>query len=145
MGRARLASWLLCAALSGWAAGPSAGRVKGEGEAFAVFAQAAPPAVPDGAAIRPEFAEDLFKRLAPLRESDGCRLVRFDTHRFRILIGLAPPAGGEHAFELATATGMSPAKRRVGSWALAVPVEIERDCGATLAAVERVLLETAAP
>jgi hypothetical protein len=38
-----------------------------------------------------------------------------------------------------------PVARRVGPWALAVPADLERECGATLAAIERVLEQTAAP
>ncbi len=100
-----------------------------------------------GRAITPDFAQALYNRLIGLRETDGCRLVRFDTERFRMVVGLQTPAGEAHAFELATATGGGGTSRRVGGWALAVPAEIERDCGATLAAVERVLedLETPAP
>lgn len=105
-----------------------------------------PPAgVADGAAITPEFARALYERLAPLRESDGCRLARFDTGRVRIAIGLLGPSGAEHAFELATAPALGHAGRTAGDWALAVPPDLEGECGATLAAIERILEATAAP
>jgi hypothetical protein len=101
--------------------------------------------VSDGAAITPAFAQALYARLAPLRESDGCRLVRFDTSRFRITIALQAPAGAEYAFEIATAPALGHADRTAGGWALAVPAGIERDCGATLGAIERVLVDTVGP
>jgi hypothetical protein len=100
--------------------------------------------VSDGAAITPAFADALYKRLGPLRESDGCRVVRFDTSRFRITIGLQARSGAEHIMELATATERG-VGRRAGGWALAVPAELERDCAVTLATIERELSGTAAP
>jgi hypothetical protein len=142
MNRARLGSWLLCATVCVFMAGP--GRT-GVGVACAAADAEPQQGVPDGAAIRPEFAETLYKRLTPLQESDGCRLVRFDTQRFRIAIGLAPPAGGEVTFEIASAPDLRQVERRVGQWALAVPEETERACSATVAAIQRVLQEVAAP
>jgi hypothetical protein len=116
--------------------------------AAALFAATSPaaaqPRVADGAAITPDFAQKLYEQVSVLQESDGCRLVRFDTSRFRITIGLQAPSGAVHAFELA-ATARGGTGRRAGDWALAVPAEVERDCGATLAAIERVLGETAGP
>ena len=98
-----------------------------------------------GSAITPAFAETLYKELAPLRESDGCQLTRFDTGRCRITIGLQAPAGAEHVFDLASALNAGESGQRVGGWALVLPPDLGRDCGATLAAVERVLAETRAP
>ena len=37
--------------------------------------------VAEAAAITPEFAQNLYGRVAPLHEADGCRLTRFDTSR----------------------------------------------------------------
>lgn len=142
MNHARLVTWLLCATIGVSSAGAAA---FGAGVARAQSDAPSQPAVPDGAAIRPEFAETLYKRLASLQEPDGCRLVRFDTARFRIVIGLAPPAGGEVTFEIASAPDLRQVERRVGQWALAVPEATERDCGATVAAIQRVLQEVAAP
>ena len=142
MNRARLGSWLLCATVCAFMAGPGRTAVGVAGAAADAEPQQG---VPDGAAIRPEFAETLYKRLTPLQESDGCRLVRFDTQRFRIVIGLEPPAGGEVTFEIASAPDLRQVERRVGQWALAVPEDTERACSATVAAIQRVLQEVAAP
>lgn len=104
---------------------------------------AAQPQVADGAPITPELAHKLYEQVSALHEADGCRLLRFDTSRFRITVGLQAPSGAVHAFELAaTARGGG---RRAGDWALAVSSGVERDCGATLAAIERVLAVTAGP
>lgn len=103
-----------------------------------------PGTVSDGAAITPEFAQSLYDQLVILRAADGCRLVTFDTSRFRITVALQTPAGAQHAFELATAR-RGTAGRTAGGWALAVPPELERDCSASLAAIERVLSGTTAP
>jgi hypothetical protein len=111
----------------------------------ATSSYADPAAVNDGTAISPAFAQKLYDRLAPLRESDGCRLVRFDTSRFRITIGLQARAGAEHDLEIANAPHRGGTGRIVGDWALAAPADLERDCGETLATIERVLAETAAP
>lgn len=148
--------WLLCAALPLGAAPLLARRMPRRrwllGSAVvmtALLVQAFPKpghaTVSDGAAISPAFAQALYDQLAPLRESDGCRLVRFDTGRFRITIGLQARSGAEHDLELSTAPGRGDAGRRAGAWALAVPAELERDCGVTLATIERVLSGTAAP
>jgi hypothetical protein len=99
----------------------------------------------DGVALSPTVAQALYDRLAPLRESDGCRLARFDTSRSRVTVGLRSGAGAERAFVLATAPEEGAPGHRVGGWTLAVPPELERDCAATLGVVERVLLETPAP
>src|SRR5262245_59839135 len=85
----------------------------------------------DDAAITPAFAQELYDQLAPLRESDGCRVTRFDTSRSRNTVGLQAPAGAEQAFEIARAPGDAADTRTAGEWALAVPAELERDCGAT--------------
>jgi hypothetical protein len=140
MNRTRLAVRLFCAVFFVWGAcAIAAGVARAQSDAQPQSA------VPDGAPIRPEFAETLYKRLAPLQEADGCHLVRFDTARFRIVIGLAPPAGGEVTFEIASAPDLRPVERRVGQWALAIPPDTERECGATVAAIQRVLQEVAAP
>lgn len=106
---------------------------------------AAAETVADGAPITPEFAQALFDRVAPMREADGCRLTSFDTSRFRIAIGLRSQSGTDHTFELATAPGLISVDRQVGEWALAVPAALERDCPSTVAAIQNVLVGTAAP
>jgi hypothetical protein len=102
--------------------------------------------VPDGEAISPEFAQMLFDRVAALRAADGCRLARFDTTRFRMAIAWTTAAGAERLIEIATATGPAGgATRRVGSWTLAVPDGMARDCPQTLARLEELLAATDAP
>ena len=99
--------------------------------------------VNDGAAITPAFAQALYARLTSLREPDGCRIVRFDTSRFRVTVALQTPAGAEHAVEFATA-----AQRGTGAtegWAVAAPAGAERDCGATMTGLRRVLGEIGTP
>jgi hypothetical protein len=98
-----------------------------------------------GAAISPDFARALYERLLPLGESDGCRLARFDTQRSWIAVSLKAPSGSEHDMQIATATRGESAARRTGGWRLTVAPGLERECGATLAAIERVLGETATP
>src|SRR5262249_46887145 len=71
--------------------------------------------------------------------------TRFDTSRYRITIGLVAPAGTEQFFDLATIPGLMPVGRTAGDWAIAVPASLARDCPTTVAAIERVLHETAAP
>lgn len=102
-------------------------------------------AVSDGAAITPAFARALYERVVPLRAADGCRVMRLDTSRFRMTIGLRTGAGAEQAIELAAAAPSAAGQRNAGVWALAVPVEAERDCGDTLAGIEAVLREIEAP
>jgi len=97
-------------------------------------------AVADGAAITPAFAQLLYDQLKALREADGCRVVRLDTSRFRMIVGVYAGSGEEHALEVSTAADSSGTTRTAGGWALAAPDGIERDCGATLAAIEGVLL-----
>src|SRR5262245_14468832 len=101
--------------------------------------------VGDGAPISPEFAKTLFDRVGPLREADGCRLESFDTSRYRITITLVTPAGAEHFFDLATAQGLVRQTRTAGEWAIAVPAPLAHDCPTTVAAIERILVETSAP
>ena len=101
--------------------------------------------VEDGAAITPTVARSLFQLLASLHESDGCRVTRFDTSRFRITVALRAPSGAELALDLATAPAHGYTGRRAGGWALAVPQELERDCPATLGAIERALTPTVVP
>jgi hypothetical protein len=98
-----------------------------------------------GTAITPAFAQSLYDQVAPLRESDGCRLARFDTQRSFIAIGLQTGASVEHALQIAPASRNAGSGRRAGPWALAVPAALERDCGETLAAIERVLAATGTP
>lgn len=120
-------------------------RAEVEVAVFRVVGSAAPgarPRVSDGAAITPAFAQALYDRLASLRAGDGCTLARFDTQRFRIAIHLTTPSGEERGLELSTASGGATG-RRVGRWTLAVPPELERECGATLSAIVGVLAETA--
>ena len=112
--------------------------------AYAVTA-AAESTVSDGAPITPEFAQALHARVGPLRATDGCRPTRFDTSRFRISVGIVAPAGAEHSLDLATKPGLIPVSRGVGDWAIAVPAPLARDCPATVAAIEQILAETAAP
>ena len=88
--------------------------------------------------ITPAVAEAIHARLSRLQEADGCRLGRFDTEQFRIRAELADRAGTVHGFELATGQGAA-GTRRAGIWNLSASPEIERACGATLAAIERVL------
>jgi hypothetical protein len=108
----------------------------------------AQPAAPEqarvrgGAVITPELAQALYGKLVPLKEPDGCRLVSFNTDQSGIAVSLQPPSGVVHVLKIGTEPGLA---RRVGGWGLAVPIEIERDCGTTLAAIERVLSDTAAP
>lgn len=95
--------------------------------------------VGDGAAITPAFAQALYDRIIALHPEDGCRVVRLDTSRFRMTIGLQAPAGEEHGIELATASSAGPAIRTAGGWALALSADLERDCAKSLAAIEGVL------
>src|SRR6185369_111740 len=60
-------------------------------------------------------------------------------------IMLVTPAGAQHLFDLATAPGLIPVTRTAGDWAIAVPAPLARDCPTTVAAIERILVETSAP
>jgi hypothetical protein len=111
--------------------------------AYATAARAEP--VRDGAPIPPEFAQTLYARVAELHEPDGCRVTRFDTARYRIMIGIAARAGTEQFFDLATTPGLLPVGRTAGDWTIAVPAQLARDCPTTVAAIERILGETSAP
>jgi hypothetical protein len=114
--------------------------------ALLVYATAASAGeVRDGAAISAEFAQALYARVGRLREPDGCRLTRFDTARYRITVGLAAPTGAEHSLDLATTPGLIAVGRTAGDWSIAVPAPLARDCPTTVAAIERILGETAAP
>ncbi|MFN8643454.1 MAG: hypothetical protein U0802_17995 [Candidatus Binatia bacterium] len=101
--------------------------------------------VRDGAAITPQFAQSLYERVGHLQAADGCAQTRFDTGRYRIVIGLRAPSGAEHVLEIATAPDLVPVAHRVGDWAVGRPAELIRDCPATVAAIEQVLTDTAAP
>ncbi|MDX2166791.1 MAG: hypothetical protein SF182_06995 [Deltaproteobacteria bacterium] len=114
----------------------------GAGDAAAV---PGPAAVRDGAPITAAFAEALYARLAPLREADGCRIVRFDTSRFRIDIGVQAPSGAVTALQVAATRERAAQARGVGEWMVAAPPEFGRHCGATLGAIEAALLATAPP
>jgi len=104
-----------------------------------------PRGAPDGAAITHEFAKALFDRMAPLRQSDGCVLSRFDTSRFRIVAGLKTGSGDDLPFEFASGSLWSDGGRRIGGWILVVPDQLDRECAATIAAIEHILRETPAP
>jgi hypothetical protein len=108
----------------------------------ASVAQAAPA---DGAAITPDVARSVYERLAPLGESDGCRLVRFDTSRFQIDVGLQTAAQAERSLTISAAPRRDAQGRESGGWTLAAPADVERDCAATLAALRHILSETPAP
>lgn len=101
--------------------------------------------VRDGVAISHELAAVLFNQIAPLREPDGCVLSSFDTRHARIVAGIAAADGRQLRFEFATDSGWSDGGRRVGAWRLAVDSDLDRDCPATIAAVEAILLDTPAP
>jgi hypothetical protein len=101
--------------------------------------------VADGIAITPGFAQRLYDRLTPLRESDGCRVVRLDTSRFRMTIGLQTPAGAELTVEVATAPQAGEASAESGGWTLVVSDEARRDCGAMVATLEGVLRDVGNP
>jgi hypothetical protein len=98
-----------------------------------------------GAPITPEFAQSLFARVGPLRESDGCRLTRFDTGPFRITMGLVAPTGAEQSLDVGTMPASIAGSRRAGRWWLAVPPSLARDCPTTAAAIERILAVTSPP
>ena len=102
-------------------------------------------AVAEAAPITPEFAQSLYARVAPLQETDGCRLTRFDTSRFQITIGLVTSAGTQQAFDLGTLPAPAAGSRTAGDWWLAVPAGLAGDCPATIAAIERILAETSTP
>lgn len=101
--------------------------------------------VRDGAPISAEFAASLYARVAKLQEPDGCRITRFDTARYRIAIGIAAPAGGEHFFELATTSGLLPRGETAGDWSIAVAAPLARDCPTTVATIRRILGDTLGP
>lgn len=114
-------------------AGPAIAHGEGAG------ADVDPVAIGDGAAITPAAAQALYERLAPLRAADGCRMLRFDTSRFRIAVTLQSPAGAVRALELAAGAGGP--TTGAGDWTLAVPADLRRDCGATVAAIERAVAD----
>lgn len=105
----------------------------------------APVAVRDGAPITPAFAEALYARVAPLREADGCRIVRFDTQRFRIDIGVQAPGGAVSELHVAATQQRAAGARGVGEWMVGAPAAFGAECDATRAAIERALLATAPP
>ncbi|MEO7433885.1 MAG: hypothetical protein ABI080_00190 [Candidatus Binatia bacterium] len=99
----------------------------------------------EAAAITPEFAQNLYGRVAPLHEADGCRLTRFDTSRVQITIGLESATHDEQFFDLGALPGPTGGSRTVGEWWVAVSEALARDCPTTVAAIERILGETSAP
>ncbi len=101
--------------------------------------------VNDGAPISPAFAQALFSRMAQLREPDGCGLVRFDTSRYRIAIGVRAASGAEHTFEFATVPGLIAVQRSIGDWVVSASPDLARDCPTTTVALEQVLASTSAP
>lgn len=103
------------------------------------------PTVAAAAPITPEFAQSLYAQVGPLRESDGCRLTRFDTSRFQITIGLATASGMQDSFDLGALPAPAAGGRTAGDWWLTVPPGLARDCAATVAAVERILGGTSTP
>lgn len=115
---------------------------RAEGSAAAVEAGRA--MFGEGAPITPEYAQALYAEVAALRETDGCRLARFTTQRFQIDVGLQPPSGAPLGLEMA-ATHDPGRGRVVGDWTLAAEPQLQRDCPATLAAIERALQARAAP
>lgn len=112
--------------------------------AFALVASVGP-TVADAAPITPEFAQNLYARVAPLREPDACRLTRFDTSRFQITIGLVAASGTQGSFDLGTPPAPAAANRTAGDWWVAVPEGLARDCPTTIAAIERILGGTSTP
>jgi len=98
--------------------------------------------VGDGAAITSELAQALYQRIAPLHEADQCGLLRLDTSRFRIRIGLQTRSGAAHDFEIAIAPQDD--AEAIGGWTVVVPPVLRRECAQTLAAIERVLRDDAA-
>ena len=96
-------------------------------------------------AITPEFAQSLYARVAPLHETDRCRLTRFDTSRFQITIALATATDAERSFDLGPLPAPNAGSRTAGDWWLTVPAPLADDCPTTVAAIERILAETSAP
>jgi hypothetical protein len=97
-----------------------------------------------GAAITPDFAQTLYERLVLLRETDGCQLVRFDTMRSFIIVGVRSPSGIDHALRVA-APPEGGGGRQAGDWAIDFPDQLGRECAATLAAIEKLLAKTSTP
>ena len=114
----------------------------GTGEAADAVTDGDQVAVGDGAAITSELAQALYQRIAPLHEADQCGLLRLDTSRFRIRIGLQTRSGAAHDFEIAIAPQDD--AEAVGGWTVVVPPVLRRECPQTLAAIERVLRDDAA-
>src|SRR5439155_4057394 len=53
--------------------------------------------------------------------------------------------GSEYFVDVATVPGLAPVGRTAGDWAIAVPAPLAHDCPTTVAAIERIIGETAAP
>ena len=111
---------------------------------LAKAAEGQPAPSEQGAPIPPEFARSLFDRISPLRETDGCRLARFDTGKVKVTIGLTAPNGGEAAFDIAAAAP-GESTPQAGAWQLMIAEETRRVCPETVAAIAGILGVTAAP
>jgi hypothetical protein len=92
--------------------------------------------------ITPDLAQKLYARVGPLHEPDRCRVTRFDTSGFQIVLGLATAQDAEQFFELGTLPGPHAGSPTAGDWWLTVPSSLARDCPATVAAIERSLAAT---
>lgn len=110
-----------------------------------VLACAAVPTLAGAGPITAEFAQNLYARVGPMQEADGCRLTRFDTSRFQITIGLVTSSRAQQSFDLGPLPAPAAGSRTAGDWWLAVPAALARDCPSTIAAIEHVLVETSAP
>jgi hypothetical protein len=97
-----------------------------------------------GLPITPEVASTLFERIKGVNEGDGCRVVGFNTARFRGTIRLEAPTGRTHAVDVIAARGQS-GDRIAGDWVLTVSSGLDAECGKTASVIERILSTTAAP
>ncbi|MBI3783601.1 MAG: hypothetical protein HY270_09380 [Deltaproteobacteria bacterium] len=95
----------------------------------------------EAAPITPALAQLLYDRLTPLRATDGCRVVRLDTGRYQVDLGMQDRSGREHKVELATNASDEGAGRRVGGWRVSHSAETQAGCPDTLAGIERLLGE----
>lgn len=98
-----------------------------------------------GIAITPDFARSLYDRIAPLRESDGCILRRFDTAHTRIAITLQAPAGREHSLTLEVARQSGFAGCASPKWAVAPSPDLAGECSATFVAIKHILAQMPLP
>lgn len=91
-----------------------------------------------GAAITAELARAVYDRMSAAHGDDGCHLIRFDTKRFHIDVGLRTPGGVEHSLLIGSGAPD-------GGWTLDAGAALRRACASTLAAYEQVLASTASP